>query len=110
MLPITFFSVLSPFKFAVKDGAKARLVSLQKEQGDNLSPMDRLNARRTTSRRAGQFSRRSSKRPSPCSQSLDDAQKDKFVTLGRMLVPERGRFAMEMKHLRIGAGDQQGAE
>src|ERR1700733_6260838 len=33
-----------PFESAVKDGAKARLVALQKEQGDSLSPMDRLNA------------------------------------------------------------------
>ena len=40
----------------------------------------------------------------PLYASLDDAQKHKFVTLGRMLVPERGRFAMEMKHLRMGEG------
>ena len=32
--------------------------------------------------------------------SLDDPQKHQFITLGRMLVPERGRFAKEMKHLR----------
>ena len=30
-----------PFEAAVKDGAKARVVALQKEQGGNLSPMDR---------------------------------------------------------------------
>src|SRR5271165_3008193 len=33
-----------PFESAVKDGAKARVLALQKEQSDNLSPMDRLNA------------------------------------------------------------------
>ena len=33
-----------PFESAVRDGAKARVVALQKEQGGNLSPMDRLNA------------------------------------------------------------------
>ena len=34
-----------PFESAVKDGGRARVVALQKEQGDNLSPMDRLTAR-----------------------------------------------------------------
>src|ERR1700733_14899919 len=34
-----------PFESAVKDSAKARVVALQKEQGNNLSPMDRLNAK-----------------------------------------------------------------
>ena len=34
-----------PFESAVKDGQNARLVALQKEQSDNLSPMDRLNAK-----------------------------------------------------------------
>jgi hypothetical protein len=32
--------------------------------------------------------------------SPDDPEKHEFITLGRMLVPERGRFAKEMKHLR----------
>ena len=30
-----------PFKSAVRDGGKARVLALQKEQSDNLSPMDR---------------------------------------------------------------------
>ena len=34
--------------------------------------------------------------------SLDDTQKHKFITLGRMLVPERGRFVKEMR--RVGKG------
>ena len=34
-----------PFESAVMDSAKARVVALQKEQGNNLSPMDRLNAK-----------------------------------------------------------------
>jgi hypothetical protein len=34
-----------PLESAVKDSAKARVVALQKEQGNNLSPMDRLNAK-----------------------------------------------------------------
>jgi len=30
--------------------------------------------------------------------NLDDTQKHKFITLGRMLVPERGRFVKAMRH------------
>jgi hypothetical protein len=37
--------------------------------------------------------------------SLDDGQKHKFITLGRTLVPERGRFAKEMRRLGAGEGD-----
>ena len=99
-----------PFESAVKDGAKARAVALQKEQGENLSPMDRLNA---TAERVAQSSANLKKiveAAKPLYASLDDAQKRKFITLGRALVPERGRFATEMKHLRMGEGDQHGAE
>ena len=99
-----------PFESAVKDGAQARVVALQKEQGDNLSPMDRLNA---TAERVAQGAANLKKiveSAKPLYASLDDAQKQKFITLGHMLVPERGRFATEMKHLRMGEGDQHGAE
>jgi hypothetical protein len=99
-----------PFESAVKDGAKARGAALQKEQGDNLAPMDRLNA---TAERVAQSAANLKKiveAAKPLYASLDDSQKHKFITLGRMLVPERGRFATEMKHLRVGEGDQHGAE
>lgn len=100
----------SPFESAVKDGAKARVVAQQKEQGDNLSPMDRLNA---SAERVAQSTANLNKiveAAEPLYVTLDDAQKHKFITLGRMLVPERGRFAMAMKHLQIGEGNQQSAE
>jgi zinc resistance-associated protein len=93
------------FESAVKDGAKARVVALQKEQGGNLSPMDRLNA---TADRVAQGTANLEKiveAAKPLYASLDDAQKHKFITLGRMLVPERGRFAKEMRHLRTDEGD-----
>jgi LTXXQ motif family protein len=99
-----------PFESAVKDGAEARVVALQKEQSDNLSPMDRLNA---TAERVAQSTASLNKiveAAEPLYATLDDAQKHKFITLGRMLVPERGRFAMAMKHLHTGEGTQQGAE
>ena len=99
-----------PFESAVKDGAKARLVTLQKEQGDNLSPMDRLSAKADHVAQSTAILQKIVEAAKPLYASLDDAQKHKFVTLGRMLVPERGRFAMEMRHLRMGEGDQHGAE
>ena len=99
-----------PFESAVKDGAKARLVALQEEQGDNLSPMDRLNATADRLAQSAAILQKIVEAAKPLYASLDDAQKHKFVTLGRMLVPERGRFAMEMKHLRMGEGDQHDAE
>jgi hypothetical protein len=45
----------------------------------------------------------------PLYATLGDAQKHQFITLGGILVPERGRFAVEMRHLRMGKGDH-GAE
>ncbi len=99
-----------PFESAVRDGAKARVVALQKEQGGNLSPMDRLNA---TADRVAQGTanlKKLAEAAKPLYASLNDAQKHKFITLGRMLVPERGRFATEMRRLRMGEGDQHGAE
>ncbi len=94
-----------PFESAVKDGAKARVLALQKEQGGSLSPMDRLNA---TADRVAQGTanlKKLAEAAKPLYTTLDDAQKHKFITLGRMLVPERGRFATEMRHLRAGEGD-----
>jgi hypothetical protein len=46
----------------------------------------------------------------PLYASLDAGQKHKFITLGRMLVPERGRFAKEMRRLSAGKGAQQSAK
>ena len=99
-----------PFESAVKAAEKARVVALQKEQGDMLSPMDRLNA---TAERVAQGAANLKKiveAAKPLYAILDDAQKHKFITLGRMLVPERGRFAKEMRHLPMDEGDQRGAE
>jgi hypothetical protein len=89
-----------PFESVVKDGAKARVLALQKEQGGNLSPMDRNLAK---AERLGQGQANLGKMieaAKPLYASLDDTQKHKFIALGRMLVPERGQFAKEMRHLR----------
>ena len=99
-----------PFESAVKDGAKERLVALQKEQGDNLSPMDRLTAKADRIAESRANLEKIVEAAKPLYATLDDAQKHKFITLGRMLVPERGSFAREMRHLGMGEGDQHGAE
>ena len=96
----------APFESAVKDGEKARALALQKEQGNNLSPMDRLNAKAERLAQSQADLEKIVEAAKRLYASLSDAQKHKFITLGRTLVPERGRFAMEMRHLRVGEGDQ----
>jgi LTXXQ motif family protein len=99
-----------PFESAVKDGAKARVLALQKEQDSNLSPMDRLNAKAERIAQSAANLQKMVEAAKPLYVTLDDAQKREFITLGRMLVPERGRFAKAMRHLGKGEGGQDGAE
>ena len=99
-----------PFESAVKDGAKARVLALQKEQGDNLSPMDRLNAKAERIAESTANLQKMVEAAKPLYATLDEAQKSEFIALGRMLVPERGRFAKAMRHLGKGEGDQDGGE
>jgi hypothetical protein len=99
-----------PFESAVKDGSKARVVALQKEQGGNLSPMDRNLAKAERLAESQANLEKMIEAAKPLYGSLDDTQKHKFIALGRMLVPERGQFAKEMRHLPKGGGDQNGAE
>ena len=91
-----------PFESAVKDGGRARVVALQKEQGDNLSPMDRLTAKADRLAQSGANLEKIVAAAEPLYATLDDTQKHKFITLGRTLVPERGRFVKEMR--RVGKG------
>jgi len=100
----------APFESAVKDGEKARFLALQREQAGNLSPMDRLNAKaeRLSQSQAGLD--KMVEAAQPLYASLNAGQKHKFITLGRMLVPERGRFVKEMRRLSAGKGAQQSAK
>src|ERR1700679_863664 len=78
------------FETAVRDGAKARLLALQKEQSSDLSPMDRNLAKAD---RIGQGQANLEKivdAAKPLYASLDETHKHRFITLGRTLVPERG--------------------
>ncbi len=88
-----------PFEAAVKDGAKARVLALQKEQSDNLSPMDRNLAKADRIAQGQATIEKMVEAAKPLYASLDETQKHKFVTLGRMLVPERGQFVKAIKHL-----------
>jgi zinc resistance-associated protein len=88
-----------PFESAVKDGGRARVVALQKEQGDNLSPMDRLTAKADRLAQSGANLEKIVGAAEPLYATLDDTQKHKFITLGRTLVPERGRFVKEIRRL-----------
>jgi hypothetical protein len=94
----------SSFESAAKDAETARFIALQKEQSSDLTPMDRLNAKaeRLAESQAGLEKIVEAARPLYL--SLDDTQKHKFITLGRTLVPERGRFVKEMR--RVGKGAQ----
>jgi hypothetical protein len=89
------------FESAVKDAEKARVLALQKEQSGNLSPMD-LNAAKADRIAQGQADlEKIVDAAKPLYESLDGAQKQKFVALGRMLVPERGQFAKEIRRLGV---------
>ncbi len=88
------------FEAVVRDGGKARVLALQKEQSSNLSPMDRNLAKAD---RIGQSQASLAKiveAARPLYASLDNVHKQKFITLGRTLVPERGQFVKAMRHLR----------
>ncbi len=88
-----------PFEAVVKDGAKARVIALQKEQSDSLSPMDRNLAKADRIAQGQATIEKMVDAAKPLYASLDETQKHKFVTLGRMLVPERGQFAKAMRRL-----------
>jgi hypothetical protein len=92
-----------PFEGAVKDASKAWVLALQKEQAGNLSPMD-LNTAKADRLEQGQADlEKIVEAAKPLYASLSGAQRQKFIALGRMLVPERGQFAKEIR--RLGKGD-----
>jgi LTXXQ motif family protein len=88
-----------PFEAAVKDGAKARVLALQKEQSDSLSAMDRNLAKADRIAQGQATIQTMVDAAKPLYESLSDEQKHKFVTSGRMLVPERGQFVKAMRRL-----------
>ncbi len=61
-----------------------------------MSPIDRLDAMAHRLSKAATDVKQIADAARPLYASLDETQKHEFVTLGRMLMPERGRFALEM--------------
>ena len=88
-----------PFEAAVKDGAKARVLALQKEQSDSSSPMDRNLAKADRIAQGQATIETMVDAAKPLYASLSGEQKHKFITFGRMLVPERGQFVKAMRRL-----------
>jgi Spy/CpxP family protein refolding chaperone len=102
-----------PFESAVKDAAKARADAMQqmmqaREQGDHLSPIDHLEAMADRLSQGAADIKKIAEAAKPLYASLDDSQKHRFGMLGRMLMPEQPRSAMEMIHHHM--GDDNGAE
>jgi len=89
------------FETAVKAAQKARVLALQKEQDSNLSPMDRNVAKADRLAQSQANLDSIVEAAKPLYASLDGAQKGKFVTLGRLLVPERGRFVKAIRRLNV---------
>ena len=105
----------SPFESAVKDAAKARMDAMQQmmqthEQGEHMSPIDRLDAMADRLSQGAADIKKIADAAKPLYAGLDDSQKHKFGMLGRMLMPERARFAMDMMHHRMGDHDRDGDE
>jgi len=104
-----------PFESAVKDAAKARMDAMQqmmqtREQGEHMSPIDHLEAMADRLSRGATDIKKIADAAKPLYASLDDSQKHKFGMLGRMLMPERARFVMDMIHRHMGERDDNGAE
>jgi hypothetical protein len=87
------------FESVIRDAAKARVLALQKEQSENLSPMDRNLAKADRIAQGQANLEKIVEAAKPLYDSLDETHKHKFVTLGRTLVPERGQFVKAMRRL-----------
>jgi LTXXQ motif family protein len=90
----------SPFEAAVRDAAKSRMDAMGEmmrmhAQGERMSPVDRLSDRLS---QGATNVKKIAEAANPLYDSLDESQKHKFGMLGRMLMPERPRFAMDMMH------------
>ena len=104
-----------PFESAVKDGDKSRIDAMgqmmrMRSQGERMSPIDHLEAMADRLSRGATNIKKIADAAKPLYDVLDESQKHKFGMLGRMLMPERSRFAMDMMHHHMGEQDHDGAE
>jgi hypothetical protein len=105
----------APFEAAVKDAAKSRIDAIgemmrMRSHGERLSPVDHLEAMADRLSQGATNIKKIADAAKPLYDGLDESQKHKFGMLGRMLMPERARFAMDMMHHRMGDHDRDGAE
>jgi LTXXQ motif family protein len=104
-----------PFESAVKDADKSRMDAMgqmmrMRAQGERMSPVDRLEAMSDRLSQGATNVKKIADAAKPLYDNLDESQKHKFGMLGRMLMPERSRFAMDMMHHHMGEHDHDGAE
>jgi hypothetical protein len=105
----------APFESAVKDADKSRMDAMgqmmrMRSQGERMSPIDHLDAMADRLSQGATNIKKIAEAAKPLYDSLDESQKHKFGMLGRMLMPERSRFAMDMMHHHMGEHDRDGAE
>jgi hypothetical protein len=105
----------APFESAVKDADKSRMDAMgqmmrMRSQGEEMSPIDHLEAMADRLSQGATNIKKIADAAKPLYDSLDQSQKHKFGMLGRMLMPERARFAMDVMHDRMGDHDRDGAE
>ncbi len=105
----------SPFESAVKDADKSRMDAMgqmmrMRAEGERMSPIEHLDAMADRLSQGAANIKKIADAAKPLYDSLDDSQKHKFGMLGRMLMPERSRFAMEMMGHHMGEPDRDGAE
>ncbi len=105
----------SPFESAVKNADKSRMDAMgeimrMRKQGERMSPIDHLEAMADRLSQGATNVKKIADAAKPLYDSLDESQKHKFGMLGRMLMPERSRFAMDMMRLHMGEHDRDGAE
>jgi hypothetical protein len=105
----------SPFESAVKDADKSRMGAMRemmrmRAQGERMSPIDHLEAMSDRLSQGATNIKKIVDAAKPLYDALDESQKHKFGMLGRMLMPERSRFAMDMMHHHMDEHDQDGAE
>jgi hypothetical protein len=81
-----------------------------RSQGERMSPIDHLEAMADRLSQGATNIKKIADAAKPLYDVLDESQKHKFGMLGRMLMPERSRFAMDMMHHHIGEQDHDGAE
>jgi LTXXQ motif family protein len=105
----------NPFESAVKDADKSRMDAMgemmrMRAQGEHMSPVDHLEAMADRLSQGATNVKKIADAAKPLYDSLDESQKHKFGMLGRMLMPERSRFAMDMMRQHMDEHDHNGAE